>query len=83
MNEMKRLYLSETDKKWGGVLGGVAEYFNVDPTPLRVLWVIITIFSGIIPGLVAYLLAWLLIPKRGEATSTTTTATEKDPERII
>ncbi len=61
---MKRLYLSSTDKKIGGVCGGFAEYFDVDATVVRVLTALLGIISGVIPMLIAYLIAWMLIPKR-------------------
>ncbi len=57
----KKLYLSETDKKIAGVCGGLAEYFNIDSTVVRILWVLLSIFFG--SGIIAYLIAWLLIPK--------------------
>lgn len=60
----KRLYLSEVDKKWGGVCGGIAEYFDVDSTLIRLVWVLLTIFSAGIGGLIAYLIAWAIIPQR-------------------
>jgi phage shock protein PspC (stress-responsive transcriptional regulator) len=59
----RRLFRSMADRKVGGVCGGLAEYFGVDATPLRVLWVILSILPGAIAGgLIVYLLAWLVIP---------------------
>ncbi len=55
----KKLYLSQTDKKIGGVCGGLGEYLDVDPTIIRIIWALL-IFSGV--GLLAYLIAWLVIP---------------------
>ncbi len=60
----KRLYLSDIDKKWGGVCGGIAEYFNVDSTLIRLIWVLLTIFSAGFGGLIAYLIAWAIMPQR-------------------
>ena len=45
-----------------GTIGGVGEFFNVDPTILRIAWVIITIFSGLFPGIIIYILAALIVP---------------------
>lgn len=59
----KKLYRSKTDKKIGGVLGGLAEYFNIDSTLLRVIFVFIVFFSGIFPGVLAYLFVWLIMPE--------------------
>ncbi len=60
----RRLYLSERDKKIGGVCGGIAEYLGVDSTLIRVLWVIAAVIFG--SGILAYIIAWLLIPRRPE-----------------
>jgi phage shock protein PspC (stress-responsive transcriptional regulator) len=63
--DMERLYLSETDKKVGGVCGGIGEYFDKDPTLIRILYILLILFSfGI--GVLAYLLMWLIIPKKPE-----------------
>jgi len=62
---MNRLYLSETDRKVGGVCGGLGEYFERDPTVIRVLFILLTVFSfGF--GILAYIAMWLVIPKRSE-----------------
>ena len=54
---------STTDKQIAGVCGGLAEYFQVDVTAVRLVWVIASIFCGaIIGGVIAYALAWLIIP---------------------
>jgi phage shock protein C len=59
----KKLYLSDTNKKIGGVCGGIGEYFGIDPTLIRLLTVIITVATGIIGGFVAYFVAWAIIPQ--------------------
>ena len=62
----KRLYKSESDKKWLGICGGFAQYFDVDPVLIRALYVFLTIITGFIPGLIAYLiLAWIM-PSKAE-----------------
>lgn len=58
----KKLYLSDTDKKIGGVCGGVGEYFGIDPTFIRLLWIIFIFIGG--SGLLAYIIAWAIIPQR-------------------
>lgn len=55
----RRLYRSATDKKIGGVCGGVAEYLGVDPTVVRVIWLLAS-FTFI--GFVAYLILWMVTP---------------------
>lgn len=59
---MKKIYRSEKNKVLAGVCGGIGEYFNVDPVIIRIIWVIWALVYG--TGLLAYLLAALIIPKR-------------------
>jgi phage shock protein C len=64
---MKKLYLSKTDRKIGGVCGGIGESYGVDPTLVRLAWVFIGIITGFIPGLVTYIVAWIIIPQKPES----------------
>lgn len=60
----RRLTRSTTDRKLAGVCGGLAEYFRVDSTVVRLLWAILTIVPGaIVLGVVAYLVAWFIMPE--------------------
>jgi len=60
----KRLMRSSTDVKLAGVCGGIAEYLNVDPTLVRLVWAILTLIPGfVLGGILAYLVAWMIIPK--------------------
>ena len=61
---MKRLHKSNSDKKLLGVCGGLAEYFNVDSTIIRLLWVIFTFIYG--TGFIAYILCALIIPQESD-----------------
>ena len=54
---------SKSNKVWLGVCGGVGEYFKLDPVLVRVSWILIVVFTGFFPGLVAYLLAALVMPE--------------------
>ena len=56
----KRLYKSSTDKRVCGVCGGIANYFDVDPTVIRLIWVIFTLAGG--SGLIAYIIAAIIMP---------------------
>ena len=56
----KKLYRSKTNKKLAGVCGGLGEYFNVDPTLIRLAAVLLFICAGV--GLLAYIIAALIIP---------------------
>jgi phage shock protein C len=61
---MKRLMLSRTDRKLAGVCGGIAEYFEMDSTIVRLLTAVIAVMTALFPVLIAYALAWLIIPTR-------------------
>lgn len=58
---MKKLYRSETDKMLCGVCGGIAEYFDVDPTIIRLLWAVLACTGS---GILAYIIAAVIIPRR-------------------
>ena len=59
----KRLYRSKTDTRIGGVCGGIAEYFAVDSTAVRLVWVVLSIFPGaVVCGLLTYVAAWFIVP---------------------
>jgi len=58
----KKLYKGRYNKKLDGVCAGIGNYFNIDPTLIRILWVIITIFSAFFGGIIAYIVCALIIP---------------------
>ena len=61
--ERRRLMRSVTDRRIAGVCGGIADYLNVDSTIVRLAWVVLSIWPGaIICGVLAYAVAWLVIP---------------------
>ncbi len=60
---MNKLYRSKKDRIVAGVCGGIGEYFKIDPTLVRLLWLFITIVSAGVGGLVAYIIAWIIIPE--------------------
>jgi phage shock protein C len=60
---MKRLYRSRQDRMISGVCGGVAEYFNIDPTIIRLALVAFTFLSWGIGGLLFYIIAAIVIPE--------------------
>ncbi len=66
MNEAKRLYRSKKDRMLCGVCGGIAEYFNVDPTLIRILWVILSLPGVVFPGILAYIICCIIIPENPE-----------------
>lgn len=63
MTIMKKLYLSDTDKKLAGICGGLGEYFEIDSTLVRLITVLLTILtSG--AGLIVYIIFCFIIPKK-------------------
>ena len=58
----KKLYKSETNKMLAGVCGGIAEYFNIDPTLVRLGWVVFSLLGG--SGLLAYIIMAIIMPSR-------------------
>ena len=64
---------STTDRQIAGVCGGMAEYFDADPTAVRLLWVLLSVFVGaVIGGVIVYALAWLIIPQASGVSVETT-----------
>lgn len=61
---MKKLSRLEDNKVWLGVFAGLGEYLNVDPVILRIIFILIFVFTGFIPGLLVYLLMALVMPKK-------------------
>jgi len=60
---MKRIYRSKTDQKLAGICGGLGEMFNLDPTIVRLLFVFVTIATGIAPLVITYIVGWFIIPE--------------------
>jgi phage shock protein C len=60
----KQLVKSTYDKKIAGVCGGIAEYFDVDPTLVRVIYAVATVFSAAFPGIILYILLAIIMPSR-------------------
>lgn len=58
----KRLMRSATDVKIAGVCAGFAEYLDWDVTLVRLLWALLTLFSGFFPGIVGYIICWIVMP---------------------
>ena len=58
----KRLYRSRDETQLAGLCGGVGLYFEVDPVLVRLLYVLATLLTGVVPGLCAYLIGWLIVP---------------------
>ncbi|MGD1041451.1 MAG: PspC domain-containing protein [Sedimentisphaerales bacterium] len=61
---MKKLYLSNTDKKILGVCGGIAETYDIDPTLLRLVLVFLTLVTFVAPLVVTYIIAGIIMPRK-------------------
>ena len=63
----RRLRRSRKDRLIAGICGGLAEYFVLDPTLVRVLYVLVSILSAAFPGILVYLILWLVVPEEESA----------------
>jgi len=70
---MKKLYKNEHDEVLTGMIGGIGEYFDVDPTVLRIAFVVLVLITGVFPGVIAYIIAYFIIPEKPHAVSTLVT----------
>lgn len=71
----KKLYRSYKDKMLGGVAGGLAEYFSIDPTLVRLIFVISLFVGG--AGIIAYIILWIVVPEEPYVFATSGPAAEK------
>jgi phage shock protein PspC (stress-responsive transcriptional regulator) len=58
----RKIYRSTEDKKIAGICGGLAEYFDLDSTLIRAIWLVLLLCAG--TGLLAYLICWIVIPQK-------------------
>jgi len=61
MDSTRKLYRSRTNRQVAGVCGGLAQYFNIDATLIRVFFVVLAVLGG--SGLVIYLVLWIIVPR--------------------
>lgn len=61
MDTTRKLYRSKTNRQVAGVCGGLAEHFNLDPTLIRVLFVLLAVLGG--SGVILYVAMWIIVPK--------------------
>lgn len=74
----ERLYRSRQEKMIAGVAGGLAQYFDIDPVIVRVIFIAATLITGGL-GLLAYVLLWIVVPYKDEAYSTAAFSTATEP----
>ena len=75
-NTKKRLYRSRTERQFAGVCGGIADYLAIDPTIVRILWVILSVAGG--PGIVLYVIMAAVVPEEPEFVQTTAEKTKHE-----
>jgi len=62
--QTRRLYRSKENRVFAGVCVGVGEYFNIDPALIRLIWILVVIFTGFFPGVIAYIVAIFIVPEK-------------------
>jgi phage shock protein PspC (stress-responsive transcriptional regulator) len=63
MDTSRSLRRSRHNRMIAGVVGGLADYFGLDPTLARIIYVLVSIFSAAFPGILVYILLWILVPQ--------------------
>jgi len=76
---MKRLYRSADQKIIAGVCGGIGEYFEIDPVIVRLIWFVFFLFGGV--GVLAYIIAWMIVPLEEQAVADRTDRVEQKKEK--
>lgn len=80
MTKSKKLYRSDTEKIIAGVAGGIAEFMDLDPSLIRLAFVILGIFGG--GGVVIYIIMWLIVPKANTISSTNQETIKSNAQEI-
>ena len=65
----RKLVRLRADRRIAGVCSGLGRYLDLDPIVVRLIWVFVTFVSGILPGIVVYILAWIIVPAEPEMQS--------------
>lgn len=60
----KKLYKSNTDKVFAGVIGGLGEYFDVDATILRLGYIVFAVITALVPAIIGYIIAVIIVPSK-------------------
>lgn len=77
----KKLYRSSENKIVAGILGGVAEYFDIDPTLLRLAFVLLVVITGFFPGVVLYIIAIFIVPPKPKTETKEASFTEAPAQK--
>lgn len=67
MREIRRLYRSTSEARMAGVCAGLGLYFGIDPVLIRLGWIGVTCLTGFVPGIVAYVVAWVIVPQEPQS----------------
>ena len=76
----ERFYRSEKDRVIGGVCGGIAYFFSVDPSLIRLIFILVTIFGG--SGILLYLILWIIIPSESSVTPISQSSMRENVDEI-
>jgi phage shock protein C len=63
VEEKKSLKRSKSNRMIAGVAGGLADFFGIDPVLMRVIYVLVSVFSAAFPGILVYIILWVVIPE--------------------
>jgi phage shock protein PspC (stress-responsive transcriptional regulator) len=77
MDSTKKLRRSTEDRMIAGVAGGVAEFFDLDSTVVRLVWVLMVVFGGF--GVLLYLIMWIFVPEKGAGDQVSTQQPPQPP----
>lgn len=64
MEKQKTLFRSKKNRILAGICGGVGEYMGIDSSMIRLIWLLVVVFTGFFPGLLAYIIAIFIIPEK-------------------
>lgn len=78
----KKLYRSRESRVLAGVMGGLGEFFGVDPVLLRLAYLILTVFTGFVPGVIGYVLAIIVVPEAPRMTPSSPVPPSDDAEAV-
>ena len=62
VDNTKKLYRSKKNRVITGVCSGIAEYFSIDPTIVRIIYIVLTLFTAVAPFVILYLIMWIIVP---------------------
>ncbi|ABN57249.1 MULTISPECIES: PspC domain-containing protein [Methanoculleus] len=70
----KKLTRSTSDRWIAGICGGIGEYLEIDPNVIRMIWVVLSVLTTVFPGVLIYILLWIILPEQGQARPVEATA---------